>query len=399
MLRAVGYNRFVPDAPIRAILHVDMDGFYAAVEQLDNPSLRGRPILVGSDRARGVVTTASYEARPFGCHSAQPMAVALRLCPHAIVVPVRMGRYREVSDAVFDILHEFTPAVEPLSIDEAFLDVTGSLRLFGSPTRIAQMLKDRIKKTTQLTGSVGVAPNKFLAKLASDMDKPDGLTVIDPSNVDRILPPLPVSKLWGVGPKTAKRLEDMAVHTFGDIRNLSPDRLTRLCGIDGEHFHRLAHGCDDRAVTPDSQAKSIGQEETFEADVVDPQSVRDVMLGQAEQVGARLRRHQLRARGVTVKIRFGQFRTITRASALPAPSDVTAEIWNSARDTFDKWAATEFQPVRLIGVTATRLTRDGEQLDLFQTGDKARQRRLDGALDRINARFGNRSIHRGGATE
>ncbi len=383
----------------RAILHVDMDGFYAAVEQLDNPALRGKPILVGSDRARGVVTTASYEARPFGCRSAQPMPVALRLCPHAIVVPVRMSRYREVSDAVFDILHEFTPLVEPLSIDEAFLDVTGSLRLFGSPVKIAQTLKDRIRRTTHLTGSVGVAPNKFLAKLASDMDKPDGLTVINAENVDCILPPLSVNKLWGVGPKTAKRLEDLAIHTFGDIRKLSPERLQRLCGIDGEHFFRLAHGLDDRDVTPDSQAKSIGQEETFEADVIDPQTVRDVMLRQAEQVGARLRRHQLRARGVTVKIRFGQFKTITRAAPLPAPTDLTADIWNGAQDTFDKWAATEFQPVRLIGVTATRLTGDGEQLDLFHAPNTDRQRRLDGALDRINARFGKRSIHRGGAAE
>jgi DNA polymerase-4 len=376
-----------------------MDGFYAAVEQLDDPDLRGKPILVGGHGPRGVVTTASYEARPFGCHSAQPMAVALRLCPHAIVVPTRMGRYRQVSDEVFDIIHDFTPLVEPLSIDEAFLDVTGSLRLFGSPVEIARALKERIRRKTHLTASVGVAPNKFLAKLASDLHKPDGLTVIDAENVDRILPPLPVNKLWGVGPKTAKRLEGMAVHTFGDIRKLSPERLQRLCGIDGEHYWRLAHGLDDRAVTPDGQAKSIGQEETFGVNLSDPQAVRDVMLAQAEQVGSRLRRHHLRARGVTVKIRFGDFQTITRAAALPAPTDLTRDIWNHARDTFDKWAATEFQPVRLIGVTATRLTSDGEQLDLFDAPNKDRQRRLDGTLDRINARFGKRSIHRGGATE
>jgi DNA polymerase-4 len=386
-------------APTRAILHVDMDGFYAAVEQLDNPELRGKPILVGGHGPRGVVTTASYEARPFGCRSAQPMAVALRLCPHAIVVPTRMSRYREVSDVVFDILYEFTPLVEPLSIDEAFLDVTGSLRLFGSPTKIAQTLKDRIRKATQLTASVGVAPNKFLAKLASDLEKPDGLTVIDADNIDRVLPPLPVSKLWGVGPKTAQRLEGMAIHTFGDIRKLSPERLQRLCGVDGEHYFRLAHGLDDREVTPDGQAKSIGHEETFGENLADPQAVRDVMLAQAEQVGTRLRRHGLRARGVTVKIRFGDFQTITRAAALPAPTDLTADLWREARATFDKWAATEFQPVRLIGVTATRLTSDGEQLDLFETPTKQRQRRLDGTLDRINARFGKRSIHRAGETD
>jgi DNA polymerase-4 len=376
-----------------------MDGFYAAIEQLDHPELRGKPILVGGNGPRSVVTTASYEARPFGCHSAQPMAVALRLCPHAIVVPVRMSRYREVSHKVFAILEEFTPLVEPLSIDEAFLDVTGSLRLFGSPVKIANTLKDRIKRTTRLTASVGVAPNKFLAKLASDLEKPDGLTVIDASNIDAVLPPLSVSKLWGVGPKTAKRLEGMAVRTFGDIRKLTPERLERLCGVDGEHFWRLAHGLDDRPVTPDGQAKSIGSEETFHENLTDPQAVRDVMLGQAEQVGSRLRRHHLRARGVTVKIRFGDFKTITRAAPLPAATDRTDDIWQHAREAFDKWAASQFQPVRLIGVTATRLTGDGEQLHLFDASTKERQRRLDGTLDRINARFGKRSIHRGGAIE
>jgi DNA polymerase IV len=388
-----------PAAPSRAILHVDMDAFYAAVEQLDHPELRGKPVLVGSTSGRGVVMTASYEARPFGCHSAQPMAVAMRLCPHALVVPTRMWRYQEVSDVVFDILHEFTPLVEPLSIDEAFLDVTGSLRLFGSPLKIARTLKERIHKATGVTASVGVAPNKFLAKLASDLEKPDGLTVIDTDNIDRVLPPLPVSKLWGVGPKTAQRLEGMAVHTFGDIRKLSPERLQRLCGVNGEHYYRLAHGLDDREVTPDGQAKSIGQEETFGENLTDPQAVRDVMLAQAEQVGSRLRRHRLRARGVTVKIRFGAFKTITRAATLPAPTDLTADLWNHARATFDRWATREFQPVRLIGVSANRLTRGGEQLDLFDAASKARARRLDGTLDRINARFGRRSIHRSGETE
>ena len=389
----------MPDLGSRAILHVDMDGFYAAVEQRDNPELRGKPVLVGGRGPRGVVTTASYEARPFGCHSAQPMAVALRLCPHAIVVPTRMGRYREASEAVFDIIHDFTPLVQPLSIDEAFLDVTGSTRLLGSPVEIARELKRRIRATTRLTASVGVAPNKFLAKLASDLDKPDGLTVIDAGNVDRVLPPLPVSKLWGVGPKTARRMEGMAVHTFGDVRKLSPERLSRLCGIDGEHYWRLAHGLDDRPVTPDSQAKSVGQEETFGHNLEDPQAVRDVMLAQAEQVGSRLRRYHLRARGVTVKIRFGDFQTITRAAALPAPTDLTGDIWTHAVALFDRWAASEFQPVRLIGVTATRLTSDGEQLDLFAAAENERKRRLDGTLDRINARFGRRSIHRGGAAE
>jgi DNA polymerase-4 len=389
-----GYNPPVSDAS-RAILHLDMDAFFAAVEQLDQPELRGKPILIGSARARGVVATASYEARPYGCHSAQPMAVALRLCPHAIVVPVRMSRYREVSHRVFEILESFSPLIEPLSIDEAFLDVSGSQRLHGSPSQIAAKLKTRIRNALQITASVGVSHNKFLAKLASDMNKPDGLTVIGPNDVDRILPPLPINRLWGVGPKTAARLEGFGVHTFGDIRRFSPERLTRLCGVDGEHLHRLAHGLDDRPVVPDSESKSIGQEETFEADVHDPDEIRRVLLGHVEHVAARLRRHALRAGGVTLKIRYGAFKTITRSTTLPAATDTTAELIAAAQSLFDGWAKSSFQPVRLIGITASRLTGQGGQMDLFIDTGREKQRRLDGTLDRINARFGSQSIRRG----
>lgn len=384
----------VPDA-LRAILHLDMDAFFAAVEQLDRPGLRGKPILIGSARARGVVATASYEARPYGCHSAQPMAVALRLCPHAIVVPVRMSRYREVSDRVFEILESFTPAVEPLSIDEAFLDVTGSFRLHGTPISIAKKLKTRIRETLGITGSIGVSHNKFLAKLASDMNKPDGLTVIEPADVDRILPALPISRLWGVGPKTAARLEGLGIHTFGDVRRFSPERLTRLCGVDGEHLHRLAHGLDDRPVVADSESKSIGQEETFETDVHEPEEIRSVLLGQVEHVATRLRRHRLRAGGVTLKIRYGAFKTITRSATLPAATDATSELLAAAQAIYDAWVKSSFQPVRLIGMTATRLSGQGGQMDLFTDPGRERLRRLDGTLDHINARFGSQSIRRG----
>jgi DNA polymerase-4 len=375
-----------------------MDAFFAAVEQLDHPELRGKPILIGSARARGVVATASYEARPFGCRSAQPMAVALRLCPHAIVVPVRMGRYSEVSDRVFEIIESFSPVVEPLSIDEAFLDVTGSQRLLGNPVEIAKKLKARIKSELHITASVGVSHNKFLAKLASDMDKPDGLTVIGTDDVDRVLPPLPISKLWGVGPKTAARLEGYGIHTFGDVRRYTPERLTRLCGVDGEHLHRLAHGLDDRDVTPDSAAKSIGQEETFETDVHDPEEIRSVLLGQVEHVGARLRRHKLRASGVTLKIRYGAFKTITRSATLSAPTDATSELISAAQSIYGAWVKTSFQPVRLIGMTATRLSGEGGQMDLFTDPGRERLRKLDTALDRINARFGKQSIRRGNSS-
>ncbi len=377
------------------ILHVDMDAFFAAIEQLDQPELRGKAILVGYDGPRGVVTTASYEARPYGCHSAQPMSVARRLCPHAIVVPVRGQRYREVSRQVFDILHSVTPDVEPLSIDEAFLDVSGCERLMGDAVTIARHIRQRIRDEVQLTASVGVAPNKFLAKLASDMDKPDGLTVIRAEDVDRVLPPLPVTKIWGLGPAAAARMADLGVRTIGDLRAMPIERLTRHFGSAGEHYHRLAHGIDNRRVTPDQQAKSIGEENTFAYDVPQREHVRSVLLEHVEQVARRLRRHGLAARRVTVKIRFGDFQTVTRSQTLTQPTHVTAELWQAAATLFDRWADQAFQPVRLIGMTAGELTPAQGQLGLFNDADRDRQQRLDAATDEIARRFGKQGIRRG----
>jgi DNA polymerase-4 len=384
--------------PPRAILHVDMDAFFASVEQLDDPALRGKPVLVGHDGPRGVVAAASYESRVFGCRSAQPVAVAKRLCPHAIVVPGRFHRYREVSRQVFEILNEATPAVEPLSIDEAFLDVTGSLRLLGSAEQIASLLKARIRAVTQLTASVGVAPNKFLAKLASDMDKPDGLTVIRPDNAEAILSPLPVGRIFGVGPVAERRLNGLGVRTIGDLRKIDPAALARRVGDDeAARYRRLALGQDDRPVVPDHEAKSVGQEETFGQDLADPQAVRDVLLRQAEEVGARVRRHGFFAGAVVVKIRFGDFQTITRRTTLPRPTDATADMWQAARELFDRWAASAFQPVRLIGVAATAFGSPDGQLDLFASGANDKQRRLDAAVDKINAKFGKQAVRRSGA--
>lgn len=379
----------------RAILHVDMDAFFASVEQLDRPELRGKPVLVGYAGPRGVVAAASYEARQFGCRSAQPMSVALRNCPHAVVMPLRMSRYRQVSDRVFQILEQCTPVVEPLSIDEAFLDVTGSQRLLGDPRQIAQRIKEEICAKTQLTASVGVSCNKFLAKLASDLQKPDGLTVIRAEEAESVLSPLPVTRLWGVGPKTAARLAGLAVTTIGDLRNLSPDVLARRVGHDeAEHYRRLAAGIDDRPVVPDRESKSIGHEQTFGTDLADPDAVRAVMLDQCEHVGRRLRRHKLLARAVVVKIRFGNFQTVTRRSTLPEPTDATSELWKAARQLFDSWAR-QFKPVRLIGVTASELTTASAQPSLFPDRETQRQQRLDRALDRISGRFGQQAIRRG----
>ena len=383
-------------SPDRAILHVDMDAFFAAVEVLDDPSLAGKPVLVGHDGPRGVVAAASYEARRFGCHSAQPMAVAKRNCPQAVIVPGRHGRYREVSDAVFAIFERFTPMVEPLSIDEAFLDVTGSLRLMGAAETIARNIKSAIRREVGLTASVGVAPNKFLAKLASDLQKPDGLVVIRPEDVDRILPPLPVSRLWGIGPKTAKRLAGLNIKTIGDLRRLSPADMEARFGADGEHYARLARGLDVRPVTPDHDAKSIGQEETFEADVPDQEQLRQTLFAQAEQVGRRLRKAGVLARHVWVKIRFGDFKTITRQCTLDDPSDVTTVLYEAAKRLFDAWARESFQPVRLIGMAGKGFARGQGQLPLFPDPTIERQKKVDSVVDRINDRVGKGALKRGG---
>jgi DNA polymerase-4 len=383
----------------RAILHVDMDAFYASVEQLDFPELRGRPVLVGYAGPRGVVAAASYESRAFGCRSAQPMAVALRHCPHAVVQPVRFARYREISEHVFGIMEACTPLVEPLSLDEAFLDVTASQRLLGEPETIARRVKDAVRSDTGLTASVGVSGNKFLAKLASDLQKPDGLCVIHLEDASATLAPLAVTRLWGVGPKTAQRLAGIGIKTIGDLRKLPPEALAARVGEEeAEHYRRLSAGLDDRPVIPDREAKSVGQEQTFGADLEDPQAVRDVLLEQVEQVGRRLRKHGLLARAVVVKIRFGQFQTITRRSTLPDVTDATSALWHAARDLFDAWASAGFRPVRLIGMSATEFATGAMQLPLFADPHSQKQRRLDAVLDQISGRFGTDAIRRAKGT-
>jgi DNA polymerase IV len=378
----------------RSILHLDMDAFFAAVEQRDYPELRGKPLLIGHDGPRGVVATASYEARPFGCRSAQPMAVAKRLCPHAIIVPVRFERYREVSRQMFEILEAFTPIIEPLSIDEAFLDLTGTERAQGPAEHVARKLKQRIQSDLRLTASVGVAPNKFLAKLASDLRKPDALVVIAPEDISHLLPPLPVTKLWGIGKATETRLASFGIKTIADLLQKSPDWMAQHFGSEATRYFNLARGIDDRPVTTDREAKSIGHERTFETDVEDPDAIRSVLLDQVEQVAQRLRRHGFHASGISLKIRFGKFETINRSMTLSAPTTSTNVLWHAARELFDRWT---FQPVRLIGITAERLSDGKQQLELFADPKKEKQTKLDGMADRINEKFGKRAIRRGGS--
>lgn len=389
----------------RAILHVDMDAFFASVEQLDDPDLRGRPVLVGGTGKRGVVAAASYEAREFGCHSAQPTAVALRLCPHAVVVKPRGGRYRELSDRVFGILGDFSPLVQPISVDEAFVDVTGSLVLFGSAVEIAETIRARIKAETGLTASVGVAPNKFLAKLASDLDKPDGMTVIEGGRVFERLDPLPVSRLWGVGPAAEKSLGRLGLRTIGDIRRTPDETMAERFGDFGRHLSRLARGEDDRPVHTDREAKSISHEQTFGVDLEDPEHVMSVLLGQCEDVGRRLRKHGRLARTVTVKIRFGDFETVTRSGSLREATDRTDSIWATAASLFDAWAGGTgasggrgFRPVRLIGAGVSHLSEAGDgaapQLGLFDAGEREKRARLDALTDAIADKHGVGSIRR-----
>ena len=380
----------------RHILHVDMDAFFASVEQRDNPELRGKPVLVGGTGPRGVVAAASYEARKFGCHSAMPSAVAKRLCPHAVFVKGSFEIYKRDSARVFEILESFTPLVQPISIDEAFMDITGSIGLFGPPESIAEQIRERVRAELDLTCSVGVAPNKFLAKLGSDLNKPDGITVITPETIRSTLDPLPVSRLWGVGPSAEKSLHRIGVRTIKDLHALPEDVLRSKLGDFGEHLWRLARGIDDRPVHTDREAKSISHEHTFAQNLEDPESVRAVLADECEQVARRLRRHGRFARTVTVKIRFGDFETVTRSHTLESATDRTDAISQAARSLFDTWARS-FRPVRLIGAGVSNLTDSSGGDGLFDAGRAERQRAVDTVADAIAERFGKRAVQRANA--
>jgi len=373
-----------------------MDAFFASVEQRDDPALRGRPVLVGGDGGRGVVCAASYESRPFGCRSAMPMAMARRLCPQAVIVRPSFEKYRVASERVFLIFDRFTPLVEPLSIDEAFLDVTGSERLHGDGVTIAAAIRRLIRDEVGLTASVGVAPNKFLAKLASDLRKPDGLAIVDSRWIAEQLPKMPVRAMWGVGPALEAKLVRQGITTFADLASASIERLERLAGSDAERLRRLAFGQDEREIVTDRSAKSIGQERTFGVDLSDPASVRETLLGEVESIARRLRRAGLAAARVTVKIRFGDFQTITRSTTLEAATDRTDLLWNAASTLFDTWSRREFAPVRLIGAALSSLGSVSDSAGLFTVADDERRRRIDRVADRVVERFGADAIRRAG---
>jgi DNA polymerase IV len=383
------------------ILHCDMDAFYASIEERDRPELVGTPVIVGgSPEKRGVVATANYAARRFGVHSAMPAAKARRLCPQGVFLPPRIGYYAEVSRQIREIFERFTPLVEPLSLDEAFLDVTGSAPLFGSAVEIAKEIKRLVGEEISLAVSVGVAPTKFVAKIASDLKKPDALVVVEPDDVQAFLDPLPVERLWGVGKQSSKVFERMGVRTIGQLRHWPLDALQTNFGSSGEHLWNLAHGVDPRAVVPEREAKSISNETTFERDIADLEVLRAWLVDLAEQVGWRLRRNGLRGQTVQLKVRFADFSTITRSQSLPEPTNLTQELWRTADDLLCHRLPHGHLPVRLLGVGVTGLVETGlVQGQLFDQDNRRKQGRLDAAADAIAERFGKGALRRGSSLQ
>ena len=382
----------------RSILHVDMDAFYASVEEREDPSLKGRPVIVGGPRSgRGVVSAANYEARKFGVHSAMPSARAAQLCPHGVFLPGRMSLYVSISRQIRGVFDRYTPLVEPLSLDEAFLDVTGSRALFGEPESIGARIRNDIRAELDLVASVGVAPNKFLAKLASDLSKPDGLLVVPRDDVQGFLDPLPLSRLWGVGAASLARLEREGLYSVGDLAAWPRERAVERFGRFGEHVHRLSRGEDVRRVSPEREAKRISHETTFTNDIGDRRVLRAWVRDLGEQVGQRLRAADLKARNVDLKLRYGDFETISRSASLPTPGDETHTILETAYGLLDRALEYRDEPVRLIGVGAGTLgtTQDAQQ-DLFGAEVDERQQAIDATLDAIGQRFGTRAVKRGG---
>jgi len=363
----------------RAVLHVDMDAFYASVEERENPELKGQAVIVGGPRnARGVVSAANYEARRFGVHSAMPLRVAARRCPQAVFVRGHMRLYSKVSSEVFSILGRYSPLVEPLSIDEAFLDATGSERLFGGPVAAARAIRATILEELRLTASVGVAPNKFIAKIASDFDKPDGLVVVRPDEVEGFLAPLPIERMWGVGPRGAESFHKRDIHTFADL------------AAAGGSFAELAVGRDFRAVVTERGPKSVGHETTFLENVSDPEVLHDTLVALTDQVAARLRRHGLFARTVGIKVRYAPFRTITRRVTLDTPTCVTTVLLAQVLGLFSEKTPRHAGPVRLLGVTTSGFS---AQATLF-SGEPT-QAAVDRAVDRVREKFGSAALRRG----
>lgn len=395
------FQVFLYTPPMKTILHVDMDAFYASVEQLDHPEYRGKPVVVGSPPdKRGVVSAASYEARKFGVHSAMPSREAGRRCPNAIFVPVNMSRYLEMSEYVFSIFEKFTPYIEPLSVDEAFLDVTGSRRLFGNGPEVAAKIRQKISQDTGLCASIGVAHNKFLAKLASDMDKPDGLTVVPstPAKIKAFLAPLSVSRIWGVGRVTRRLLEAHSMRTIKDIQEIPLRRLSEIVGAGyAEHLAALAVGNDSRELEMERERKSYSREHTFDEDCTDQEEQERILCQLVEDVGSQLRAAGTYAKTLRIKLRWENFETITRQRSLSAAACDNTTLRETAMDIF--LSQRVLRPVRLIGFGASNISDHptDAQLGLFDTRSQSLKHResLSRVIDEIRTRFGDDSISTG----
>ena len=379
------------------ILHVDMDAFYAAIEQRDNPNLFGKPVVVGgSPTGRGVIAAASYEARKFGLHSAMPSSQAIRLCPRAIFIKPQIEKYSAVSKQIREIFNRFTPVFEPLALDEAFLDVAGSQKLFGDAETIGRQIQTTIAEELQLVASVGVAPNKFLAKLASDLDKPNGFMVVQQANVTEFLDPLDISRVWGIGPKTQQTFLKLGVQRIGQLRRLPMETLKQLFGLNADHFWRLARGIDTRQVVPDRIAKAVGHESTFSQDVNDDHILESWVWELADQVGRRLRRNQIRGKTIRVKIRFHDFCTISRSKTIAAHTNATRVIAENSLRLLHAVRNEQRDSIRLLGVSVGGLSRQtGQQQLLFGQQQDEQAKQIDSTADAIRDRFGSAAMKRG----
>jgi DNA polymerase IV len=383
---------------MRVIAHVDMDAFFASVEQRDHPQYQSKPVIVGADpkegRGRGVVAACSYEARQFGIHSAMPISVAFRRCPQAVFLPCDFHRYQKASDEIFSILYDFTPDIEPVSIDEAFLDLSGSYHFYETPLKTGEKIRERIKSQTRLTASIGIAPNKMVAKIASAFCKPDGLLEILPENVLSFLKPLPVSKLWGVGVETEKILHQLGVFTIGQLGEQSVELLQSHLGSSGKDLHDLAQGKDDGAVAVSEETKSVSHEHTFDKDTNNQEQLLAALSTLVEKVSRRMRQYGLKGKTLTFKVRLSDFKTYSRSFTFDERVNFFEPIYNAARcllREFINW----HQKIRLLGVRMTHFEGSYFQESLFQNQDDEKKEKIHAALDRIKDKFGENIISRG----
>ena len=384
----------------RQIIHVDMDAFYASVEIRERPQLADRPVVVGGrPEGRGVVAAANYIARRYGVHSAMPTSAALRLCPELVILPPRHSFYADVSQQLHAIFQRYTPQIEPLALDEAFLDVTASVGLFGPAVNMAREIRQAIREELQLVASVGVGPNKYIAKLASDVEKPDGFVVVEEAQVLDFLAPLPVRRIWGVGKVAAQTFDKLGIRTIGQLRHYPEQLLRQHLGRSAEQFLRLAHGVDERPVVAEHEAKSVSNENTFAVDISDREMMRQWLHALTEQVAQRLRAQGLKGRTVQLKLRSADFTTYTRSHTLAGATDITAEIWRAVQELFEQRLPRPLPAVRLLGVGVSNFAAEEQrQPDLFDSGDRQRQQKLDALVDQMQSRFGKGAIRRGKGT-